>query len=528
MRKFEKRQILKNVGSNWFSLAVNVAVGIFLSPFIMHRLGDAAFGIWVLIFSVTGYYGVFDLGIRSSIVRYVSKYTATNETDQLARHINTSLATYTGIGALSMAVTVVLSFYVDHLFKIPPAMYSQARWILLMVGASVSLGFPLGVWGGILEGLQRFYLLNWTAIGMSLARAALIVIFLNRGYGLLTLATITLATPIVIAAARILIVHRLLPVPFGPRYVDRESFRQMAHFGGTTMLIIAAAQLRFQTDAMVIGRMLSAAEITYFAIGGRIMAYAFQVVATLAQVFVPMSSQSEAVGNLDRLRKIYIAGNRACALVAFPIIATVLILGKSVIEVWVGRKYVPLSYPVVEILAIPLMLLMMQAASGRILIGMGRHKRFATVSLIEGISNVLLSIALVRLFVFVGWPGIQGDAWGTAIPMACTTLFFMPREMRIQLGVPIRTFVREAYSLPFLLILPFTAVLLLMRAWFQAHHLWQLVLQVGAGSVVYGIGLLWAYKTRRAFHIGELVEKVSVPIEIQPVPVLESEHGTDV
>src|SRR5271168_3272126 len=101
MRKFEKRQILKNVGSSWSGLAVNVAVGIFLSPFILHRLGDAAFGIWILIFSVTGYYGLFDLGIRSSVVRFVSKFSATNDAENLARVINTSLFAYSAIGALT-------------------------------------------------------------------------------------------------------------------------------------------------------------------------------------------------------------------------------------------------------------------------------------------------------------------------------------------------------------------------------------------------------------------------------------------
>ena len=38
MRKLEKRQILKNVGSSWSALAINVIVGIFISPFILHRL----------------------------------------------------------------------------------------------------------------------------------------------------------------------------------------------------------------------------------------------------------------------------------------------------------------------------------------------------------------------------------------------------------------------------------------------------------------------------------------------------------
>jgi O-antigen/teichoic acid export membrane protein len=107
MRKLEKIQIVKNVGSSWVALAVNILVGIFLSPFILHHLGDAAFGIWVLIFSLTGYYGIFDFGIRSSIIRFVSKYTATNDLSEVSGVINTALFTYSCVGALCLLITVV-------------------------------------------------------------------------------------------------------------------------------------------------------------------------------------------------------------------------------------------------------------------------------------------------------------------------------------------------------------------------------------------------------------------------------------
>src|SRR6202051_2653588 len=137
MLKLEKTQILKNVGSSWSALAVNVIVGIFLSPFILHRLGDSAFGIWVLIFSITGYYGLFDLGIRSSVIRYVSKYTATGDREKLTRFVNTALFSYTCIGIVSMVLTTVLSSSVERVFRIPPEMHSQARLLLLMVGAAV-------------------------------------------------------------------------------------------------------------------------------------------------------------------------------------------------------------------------------------------------------------------------------------------------------------------------------------------------------------------------------------------------------
>ena len=172
MRRIE---ILKNVSSSWFGLGVNILVGIFLSPFILHRLGDTAYGIWILIFSVTGYYGLFDLGIRSSVVRYVSTYTATDDQDGLARLINTSLATYATIGAVAMVVTLSCSVFVDRIFRIPADFLPTARLLFLMVGTAVALGFPTGVFGGILEGLQRFYFVNLTNVISTLLRAALIV-----------------------------------------------------------------------------------------------------------------------------------------------------------------------------------------------------------------------------------------------------------------------------------------------------------------------------------------------------------------
>ena len=148
---------LKNVTSSWAGLALNVAVGFFLSPFILHHLGDDAFGLWVLIFSITGYYGIFDFGIRSSLIRYVSKFQATGEKEELARLINTSLFSYTCLGLLLMVPTALGSYYVDHIFHIPAAFLRDARVLFFMVGSSLALGFPLGISGGILEGLQRFY-----------------------------------------------------------------------------------------------------------------------------------------------------------------------------------------------------------------------------------------------------------------------------------------------------------------------------------------------------------------------------------
>ena len=498
MRRFEKIQFINNVGSSWFALGINVSVGIFLSPFILHRLGDSAFGIWVLIFSITGYYGLFDLGIRSSIVRYASKFAATDSKEDLAKLINTSLFTYGGVGAISLLVTMVLFVYVDSIFRVPAELHAAARWLLLMVGVSVACGFPLGVFGGFLDGLQRFDVNNWTSVLSNLLRAGLIVAALDHGRGLLTIALITVVFPLITSLVRGIIAFRLHPIAFGLKYVDRATFRMMASYSGVTLIIMIAGRLKFKTDTIVIGTMLSAAAITYFNIAGRIVDYAGEIVIALAQNFLPMASRSEAKGSMDHLRKVFVTGNRLCAFTIFPVSAVLLILGKSIIEVWVGRKYIATSYPVLVILIIPSTIMWAQSASGRVLFGISKHRTWAFVTLAEGISNLILSILLVRPY------GIIGDALGTAIPLTCSMVFFMPGHLCKQLGIRLWTYLREAFVLPVVVTVPLVVALLLVRRWFVAHNYWQLGIQLLIGAIVYGLGLGWAFLTRRALRVGQL------------------------
>jgi len=511
MRKLERLQIVKNVGSSWFALGVNILVGVFLSPFILHRLGDTAFGLWVLIFSLTGYYGVFDFGIRSSIIRYVSKYTATHDIDEVSGLINTAFFTYSCVGILSFLITLAGCVFIDRIFKIPPAFHATAQWLLFIVGTSVAIGFPMGVFGGMLEGLQKFYINNWVNIGFTgILRTILIVVYLNRGYGLLTVALITVGLPIVSAVVRAVVALHTLPIKFRWKYIDRNSFRHMANYSGITFMIIIAGRLRFKTDAVVIGTLLSSAAITYFYAGSRLVDYAGELVSSLAQIFVPMSSQSDAAGNINRLRKIFVVGNRACAFTILPITTFFIILGKSIIEVWLGKRYVAQAYPVLLTLIIPHTIMLMQGASSRILFGMSKHGKLAIVTLIEGVANLVLSIALVRPL------GIWGDALGTAIPLLGTFVFFMPWHLCSRLGVRMGTYLRQAYLLPLTLCIPLAAVLLLMRKWRIPHSYRQLIPQVVLGCLVYGLGLGWAYLSNRALHTSDLAA-IPAPLELEPI-----------
>ena len=481
-----RAQAVKNVTATWLGLLVHALTGFFLSPFILHRLGDEAFSLWVLVFAFTGYFGLLDLGIRSSIVKYTAKFIATNDKEQLSRYLSTSMAFYTAIGVVILFATIAGFFYLPALFKIPDNLLGSARMLVLLSGAGIAVTFPLTVFAGALEGLQKFSWLQLSQIGIALVRALLVILALTKGGGLLAIGTITVAMNVLSYLVFTCLALYALPVRPSARHVEWKPLREMASYGVFAFAILAAEKLRFQSDAMVIGAFVSATAITSFSIAARLVEYSSYAVRSMSQIFTPMSSQFQAAGDRARLQRIFIAGNRASAFIIFPLSVALVVVGKPIIDAWVGARYVD-SYSILVLLIVPRTLYLAQSTSIRILLGMGRHRVLATVLLLEGAMNLLLSLFLVRRM------GIVGVAWGTAIPLACTSLFFLPRHMCRELDVPLGTFLARAYRLPLILAAFQAVVLWLISREFPVHSYVGVLLQIASSGIVYCVGFGWAF-----------------------------------
>jgi len=473
-----KHQAVKNVSATWICLLVHALVSFFLSPFVLHKLGDAAFGVWVLIFSLTGYFGLLDFGIRSSIVRFVADAAANKNEDQLQRLFATSLYFYSGVAIVVLILTSVGYYFLPQLFKVPVALLTPARILLLLVGVSVALTFPLSVSAGLLEGLQKFARVQVTQCVFTVLRAAAVAVALIRGGGLLTIGFITSGANLGGYLLLMWMAHSRIRLTASVDLVEWQTLRKMMGHGAFAFIIIIAEKLRFHSDALVIGAFLSATDIVVYAIAARLVEYSTYVIRSMAQIFTPMASQFHATGERQQLRRVLLAGNRACALIVFPLVTIFVLLGRSIIEVWVGPNYVS-GYAVLVLLIVPRGLYLAQSASTRVLLGTGRHQTLAWVLLLEGGLNVVLSVALLPRF------GILGVAAGTAVPLACTSLIFLPWHASRRLDVPLRAFIDSTFLSPIVFCVPLIAVLWYVKNAFPAHTYFALIGELCASALVY-------------------------------------------
>ena len=67
------RRLFLGSSLNTVNLIVSVFSGLLVTPWMMHAYGDSTFGIWSLVASFMGYYGLLDLGLSSAISRFVSR-----------------------------------------------------------------------------------------------------------------------------------------------------------------------------------------------------------------------------------------------------------------------------------------------------------------------------------------------------------------------------------------------------------------------------------------------------------------------
>lgn len=450
-------RVLRNVVTNYVRFFIGGLTGFVLTPIMVHWMGDGNYGLWVTVFSLTGYFGLIDQGIRPSLVRYVSRDAARGDTEGLNRTLNTALALFTSVGVLVMAGVAAVAFNFSHWFHIPPEQAGTVAKTLIVAGVSMAIGFPFGVFGAVLSGLQRYDLGNGIGIGVSIARAFAFVAVLRAGGGLLELAWASLVMSLVGHGLTWWCAHRLLSqVRYGVRWVTREHLGLIGGYSGIAFVGALASSLAFQTDALVITAFLGAAAVTPFAIAAGLVDNVRSLVHSATYVLSPTASEMEAKGETERLHALLLTGAKYSVLVSWPALFALLIFGEPFLVTWMGEPYRS-AFPVLAILTAPTLLSLPQATASALLYGVSRHRGVVTFAIGGALLNLALSILWARPY------GLMGVALGTAIPLALVSGIGLMVYTCRALAIPFRILAWEGLLRPGLVSLAFVVPALLLR-----------------------------------------------------------------
>lgn len=413
----QTKLIFQNVSVNYLVTGTELLIGIFMLPFNVAHLGQSAYGLWVLVASITVYFSMFDLGFGMANVKFVAKYRAQGDVKAMNDIASTVFCVFSAMGLLMFLVAVAIALNLDKFFQLTPEQVRTGRIVFLFISAYVALGFPVSVFGGIVNGFQRQYLNGAVAFVTAIVVALVNVAVLLAGYGLPELVAATTAVRILSYLAYALNAYRVFPaLRIRPWFFNRDRLREVTGFSVFILIIDLANKLNYSTDTIVIGAFVGTGAVAIWAVAQRLIEIVQRITDQLNGALFPVVVDTSTVERVDKLQKILIQGMRLSLAMVVPVATGLGLTARPLVMLWVGPNFEG-SVNVIYILSVVVALRVGNATSTVILKGSGLHKVLAFSNLSMAVSNLVLSVVLVR------WYGLIGVAIGTLIPMVVFSMF---------------------------------------------------------------------------------------------------------
>ena len=435
--------ISRNILSSWVAYAIQVVVTFFLTPFILSEIGDTRYGVWAIVVSITGYYGLLDLGLRAGITQYITRYFASGDLERMNKAASSGLALHVGCAICVVLVTLVSVAAAPSFFSFSGELKSEAVWCVAIVGCSTALQFLLFPFSVALAAKQRFDIIMATEVMARLLSAAGMYFALKFGYGLVGLCIAAAVSNALDYVIRGVISARIIPeLRMSWRMVNRESCRECIAFASWSALIATSTLVIGFTDAILIGFFMPAAAITFFALANNLIRYFVSIFAPVGHVFFPAATALDASNNVDGLQRMYVTASRMVALQATGIALVSCFWAGDFYSLWVGDAYLnsmtfhPVPF-LFRILMIGAVFTAAQRIGSKVLLGRRRTKGMAWLTLGEASLNLGISVSLIGRY------GLLGVAIGTVIPAVLCQGVLLPVMVCSNLKLRLADYMRD-------------------------------------------------------------------------------------
>jgi O-antigen/teichoic acid export membrane protein len=359
------------------------------TPFLIRYLGAASFGLWMLVASVVGSWGLVNLGTVPMITRYVAMYQGDPEL-KIARQVVRVGLGWSLIGAVFGCGLLIISasWLADGWLKdmgdrdsVRHALFLSAGLLLL---AQVEFTYKAALKGFELFGLVARYEL--------VCKSALVFvsIFLAKmGLGLVGILWAMLGFAFFNCLLYGLALSKLMGREIWvPQFL--LSISGMQAFAGWGWLQILSGVLFHQFDRFLIGAILGAVPLAAYAVCLQVAQQIHALPAALFSFILPRLSRGDVVANQSF--RFVLAGLFVSMLLGLPII----FLGPMILELWMGVAFAAEYGDLLRLLAGGYLLLSINVVPHFLNLAAGRARFISMLNLLGGLATLIICVWVIR------------------------------------------------------------------------------------------------------------------------------------
>lgn len=470
----------------YVQMALSILIGIIYTPIMLRMLGQSEYGLYNISSSIISYLSLLSLGFGASYVRF---YTIRKKEDvNRLKYLNgLYLFVFSLIGLIAIVAGFIIAFNVNIFLNDSYSVndINIAKWLMILLAFNLGISFPASLFVSYITAQEKFIFLKLINIGKTVLAPALSIIALFFGYGSIGLVVITTTISLIIDAINVLYCLKKLNMKFSLKKIEFGLLKDIFIFSIFIAINNIIDQVNWQTDKVILGKMITSAAVSIYAIGASLNTYFIQFSTAISSLFIPKINQI-VVDNKDDCNEQLTKLMTAIGRIQFFILSLVLIgfvfFGKYFINKWAGPEYGD-SYYVALLLMSPEIVPLIQNIGIEIQRAKNMHQFRSIAYLIMAFINVGISIPLCYFY------GPIGVAFGTTISIIVANILVMNVYYHKKIKINMFYFWKEIFKiLP--AFIPPICVGLLYHYFLSTYTVYDYVRQIIVFILIYSISIL--------------------------------------
>jgi O-antigen/teichoic acid export membrane protein len=378
---------------------------LLITPIVIFHLGIKNYGIYLFVNVIISFLGLLDLGIGIAVSKHMAFYYGKRDSAGITALTHTANSLFLLIGIFGLIVSLAIAIFGPSFLPAQFASYAQYSMLFIVAGGIFFFNSIDSSYNSILSAVQRFDISNMISIfSLTISSLSILVIVLMGG-SLRAIFIVQLLISLLITVATTYYGKKVLPeatLKFG---WNKSELKRCYRFGLVAFANNIAATALSSLDRLIIPLFAGPSNLTYYSIPGNVTMRIPGFTNTLGTTIFPTASQLDGGNDRARIEALYVRSSRLITTVAAALTITAISFAYKTLLFWLNADFAEHSANILIILAVTNFILALLGSISGFLLGIGKLKFLATMSVIMGILNAILLVILLPKY------GIIGAAW---------------------------------------------------------------------------------------------------------------------
>lgn len=386
---------------------VEIIISFLLMPVMIAQLGSQQYGTWILIYTISFYLGFLNVGLASSVQRYLSIAVGNNNHHEFNLVASSSFFIFSFLSIILIPVVLLISHY--SVAFTDADITEKFSTVIVIIGLKVIFLIPGITFMAVLVAQIRQDLQGIVEILTALLRAIGMYIVLKTDANIVSLAWVVLVVETLGRGGIVYFAYKVCPIlSIKKRYYSAQTAKSIVVFSIQAVFVWLGTRIRDSAHNFIISKSLGVSNIVVISVPFMLITYAQQFVTLLISPFVPLLTHNYSSANYSNFSRLFTIKCDIALCVSGIMLIEVILLGNDFINIWL-QGLIDVPGQIFFALGLFMFVLSSQRPLYNYLTITNQQIKLMLLTYVEAFIVVVLEIIFIK-------DGLEAMIWALVIP----------------------------------------------------------------------------------------------------------------